>query len=85
MPRGFSEYGIDFAQIISTYLATLSFDNIIPPDSSGPFLFTGTKGKKSKFSTLPLGKNTLNDIGKEVAKFLQLEDTEAYAGPCFDW
>ena len=45
----------------------------------------GTKNKESKFpgKNDVIGKSTLGDVGKEVARYLGLENPEKYTGHCF--
>ena len=49
---------------------------------------TGKPGTKDKVSKFPgkadiIGKTTLSDTGKEVARYLNLEHPEKYTGHCF--
>ena len=75
------------ASIVKLYFDTLNEDhndNI----TEGPLFYTGTgkPGSKvydSKFLKTPIGKSTLSDTGKEVAKFLDLENPDRYTGHCF--
>jgi hypothetical protein len=58
------------------------------PDLSekGPLFYTGRKSignRVSRFYATPIGKNTLADIGKTVAAFLDLPEPQKYTGHCF--
>ena len=49
---------------------------------------TGKPGTKNKVSNFPgkrdvIGKTTLGDVGKEVARYLNLEHPEKHTGHCF--
>ena len=76
---------LNCAKIIQTYLEALTKDGVmVPPD--GPFLVTGSKKKPfgvSKFAHTPIGKNTLYDIPKNIAEFLNLPEPKKYTGHCF--
>ena len=75
--------------ILKLYFAKINEafeENII----EGPLFYQGTgkPGTKDKISKFlgkknVIGKSTLAEIGKEVAKFLNLEHPEKYTGHCF--
>lgn len=70
---------------MKAYFETLNEDlkkNI----NEGPVFYRGyppSKGKASKFSNEVMGKVTLSNCGKEVARFLKLENPDKYTGHCF--
>ena len=85
IPKGKTENGVDFAQIIQTYIEALAADGI-PYCSDRPFIYTGTQGSaanKSKFINSPIGEKTLHDVGKDIATLLGLKDPESYTGHTF--
>lgn len=80
---------MDIARIIDIYYETLTFDSIsLRP--GGHFLYTGRAAtedngnrRQSRFYNVPMGINAMRDIGKDVAKFLKLENADQYTGHCF--
>ena len=61
-----------FLQLLA-YISALQMS--IKDVSSGP-LFRGLNAKKTSYTILPMGKNTLGDIGKDVARELNLDNPE---------
>ena len=87
VPKNESGTGYCGATLIELYFDTLNKDlkqNI----TEGPVFYKGTglpgsKIKISKFTNEFMGKGTLSDTGKEVARFLNLPNPEKYTGHCF--
>ena len=75
------------ASLIRLYFDTLNEDlktNI----TNGPVFYKGTMGpqsnvKISKFTKEVIGKVTLSNTGKEVARFFNLPNPDKYTGLCF--
>ena len=68
-------------QLIQSYLEALTRD-AIRTTPNGPFFFTGGE-KNKKFSNSPMGINSLRDVPKQIAAFLDLPDAKGYTGHCF--
>ena len=85
IPRGPTENGVCLASVIDTYLSALVEDRVDTPGNS-PLIRTGRSAvnkKPSVFVKTPIGVNYLYDIGKDMAKFLQLAEPNTYTGHCF--
>ena len=83
-------FGYCPASILKLYFDTINEDhqeNV----TRGPLFYQGTgkpgcKTKESKFlkgEKNIIGRVTLGDTGKEIAKFLGLAEPEKYTGHCF--
>lgn len=86
VPKNDSGVGYCGATIIKLYFDTLNED--LKQNITEGFLFykgTGGAGKctTSKFTKEVIGKVTLSNTGKEVARFLNLDHPEKYTGHCF--
>ena len=68
-------------QLIQSYLEALTRD-AIRTTPNGPFFFTGGE-KNKKFSNSAMGINSLRDVPKQIAAFLDLPDAKGYTGHCF--
>ena len=86
VPINDSGAGYCGATIIKLYFDCLNEDlkrNI----TEGPVFYRGSKPgpkvKVSKFVKTPIGKVTLSETGKEVARFLNLPNPDKYTGHCF--
>ena len=89
IPNGPSELGVDLASIIQEYVDAMNVDLDTHWVRSGPFLHCGRNSKSSvnevlKLVNTPVGVNYLRDVGKDVAKFLKLENYERYLSLCFN-
>ena len=85
IPRGRTENGVCLASIIDSYLKALAYDRVDTPGKS-PLIRTGRTGKPNKpsiFVKTPIGVNSLYNVGKDVAEFLQLANPELFTGHCF--
>ena len=86
VPYNNSGVGYCPATILDLYFKTLNKDHGAKV-TKGPLFYQGY-GKpghtdKTYFLKTPIGRVTLSDTGKEVARFLELEDPDAYTGHCF--
>ena len=75
------------ASIMKQYFDTLNQD--LNENITEGFVFyeasgkPGDKNSTSKYRKKPMGKSTLSDTGKEIARFLNLENPKKYTGHCF--
>ena len=88
-PINDSEEGYCPASILKLYFDTLNED-LKKNVTKGPLFYTGTgkpgtksESAKSSFTRNLMGVHTLGDVGKEVARFLKLENPLKYTGHCF--
>merc|ERR1711976_438285 len=85
IPRGEASNGVCLASIIQEYLEALAYDRV---DTKGDsrFIRTGKKAtgtKRSTFVNCPMGINTMYDVGKDIAEYLQLDNPDRYTGHAF--
>ncbi len=70
---------LSFGEIIKSYLSAVESDC----GKKEGELFCGTRGENAKkFQKQPIGINTIDNIGKEIAQVLNSAKPEEYTGMC---